>query len=107
MKGEILMKLGRFFIGVAAGIAMGYVISKNKKTKRVKPEKVIQLVKNRYKNQMNIIGSWIHVEPKSEILNGIQYNIYQGGLTGVIGDSPQFLEFIADADTGTLIRVES
>jgi predicted small secreted protein len=102
------MKLGRFLIAVAAGAAVGYVLStENQKTKRVKPEKVIQLVKNRYKNQMNIIGSWIHMEPKIETLNGIQYNIYQGGLTGMIDDSPQFLEFMADADTGTLLKVES
>lgn len=100
------MKLGRFLIGIAAGIATGYVLSKTQKTKLVKPEKVIQLVKNRYKGKMNIVGSWIHVDPKSETLNGIQYNIYQGGLTGVIDGSPQFLEFIVDADTGTLLKVE-
>jgi predicted small secreted protein len=102
-----VMKLGRFLFGVATGVAAGYLINKATQKTFVKPEKVVHMLKNRYKDKMSIIGSWIHVEPQCEEINGIQYNIYQGGLTGVVDGSPQFLEFTVDADTGTLLKVES
>jgi predicted small secreted protein len=101
------MKVGRFLIGVAAGVTASYMLSKVTKRAFIKPEKVVEIVKDRYKNKMSIVGSWIHVEPQSEEISGIQYNIYQGGLTGVIDGTPQFLEFTVDADTGTLLKVKS
>ncbi|WP_025025478.1 PepSY domain-containing protein [Caldalkalibacillus mannanilyticus] len=100
------MKWGRFFLGLAAGMAVSYVYTKKKSPSLIKPEKVIQMVKERYKETMSITGSWIHTEPKKEAINGIQYTIYQGGFTAVIDGYPTFYEFKVDADTGTLLQLE-
>jgi predicted small secreted protein len=101
------MKMGRFLLGVAAGIAVGYLLNKSVKKEYIKPEEVVQKLKRRYREKMEIIGSWIQVEPFSEEINGIQYHIYQGGLTGVIDGLPTFLEFRVDADTGSILSVSA
>lgn len=100
------MKIGRFLFGVAAGIAVGYMIYKKEKKEFLKPETVIHRLKNRYKKKMTITGSWIQVEPIREEFNGVQYNIYQAGLNGVVDGLPTFLEFRVDADTGSLLSVK-
>jgi len=101
------MKWGRFMIGLAAGMAVSYLVSQKKAPSQVKPEKALQMVKDRYKNQMSITGSWIHMEPKNEKVHGIHYNIYNGGFTGMTDGSPRFYEFKVDADTGALLQIES
>jgi predicted small secreted protein len=100
------MKWGRFVAGIAAGLAVGYVFSKSQQPSQVKPEKVIQMVKNRYKSKTTITGSWIHVEPQRETINGIEYDVYQGGFTGVKNGYPEFYEFKVDAHTGTLLMID-
>lgn len=101
------MRWSRFLLGVATGAIATYLLTQNnKKETFVKPEHVIQSLKQRYKDSMSIIGSWIHVEPKLEEINGIDYYTYEAGLTGLINnDEPTFLEFKVDAKTGSLLQV--
>lgn len=101
------MKLGKFLCGVAAGIAVSYLVVKGTETKYVKPERVIQQIKNKMKDNMNIVGSWIHVEPVIEELNGVKYNVYQGGLTALQNGMPHLIDFKVDADTGTILSWQS
>ncbi|WP_202078353.1 PepSY domain-containing protein [Caldalkalibacillus salinus] len=101
------MKLGRFLLGVAAGLTASYVLNRASESQYVKPEKIVQEIKGKYKHKMEIVGSWIHVEPISEERSGIHYHVYQGGLTGMVNDQPAFVEFKVDADTGTILEVET
>jgi predicted small secreted protein len=99
------MKWSKFFLGIAAGAAAGYLVTKRKDAQRVKPEKVIRMIRHRFKDKMKVTGSWIHVEPKREIIRDIEYNIYQGGFTGIINGEPQLFEFKVDADTGSFLSL--
>lgn len=100
------MKWSRFLLGFAAGAIATYLWTQNHRQDRfVQPERVIQSLKQRYKDSMSIVGSWIHVEPKLEEIDGIRYYTYEGGLTGLINDEPTFLEFKVDARTGSLLQV--
>lgn len=99
------MKWSRLLLVVATGVIASYMVSKKSNDTFVKPEKVIHMMKNRYKESMSIVGSWIHVEPKIEEINGVAYHTYHGGLTGVINGEPTFLEFKVDADTGSLLHI--
>lgn len=102
------MKFGRFLLGVAAGVAVSYVLVKEAENRKyVRPEQALQHLKDRCKGKLNIVGSWIHVEPMIEELNGIQYNIYQGGLTALENGTPRYLDFKVDADTGTILSLEN
>lgn len=101
------MKFSRFLLGVAAGAAIGYLFSKQFQHTPVKPEYVLSEIKKKYKQNMKIVGSWIHVDPKVETINGLQYNIYQCGLSGSIDGEPAYFEFKVDADTGSILAVES
>jgi predicted small secreted protein len=103
---RLIMNWGRFVAGVVTGVVASYLITQKKPATFIKPEKIIQMVRNRYKSKMSIVGSWIHTEPKAGELNGIQYNLYEGGFTGVVNGSPRFYEFVVDAETGTLLKVE-
>ncbi|GAA0374214.1 PepSY domain-containing protein [Bacillus horti] len=101
------MKLGRFLLGVAAGLAVSYVVIKSSETKFVKPEKALAQIKKKYKDKMSIMGSWIQIEPIAEEFNGLTYNIYQGGLTTLKDGNPHYIDFKVDADTGTILELQS
>lgn len=97
------MKWGKFLLGLAAGAAAGYLWHKSKEMKFLKPESVIENIKAKYRNKLEIIGSWIHIEPISEEHNGLEYKVYQCGITGVKDNEPYYFEFKVDADTGAIL----
>ena len=98
------MKWGRFLLGAAAGAAIGYFVLKGMAERRLAPEQIVQMLKEKYQSErMSIIGSWIHVHPQKEKIDGSEYTVYQCGLTGLAGDEPHFYEFKVDADTGDVL----
>ncbi|MDQ0338904.1 putative small secreted protein [Caldalkalibacillus uzonensis] len=101
------MKWGRFLLGMAAGALGGYLLYKQTQDAPIRPETIVETLKKQYREHMAIVGSWIHVEPQTEEMEGVQYRIYQCGLTGLVDGEPHYLEFKVDADTGHVLRVES
>ncbi|GGK20204.1 hypothetical protein GCM10010965_11520 [Caldalkalibacillus thermarum] len=101
------MKWGRFLLGMAAGALGGYLLFKRTQDRPLCPEKIIETLKKQYKEQMTIVGSWIYVEPRTEEMEGVQYRIYQCGLTGLVDGKPRYYEFKVDADTGHVLQVEN
>lgn len=100
------MNLKSFILGAAAGIIGGYAAHEvlNNKLK-VSPEKVLEQVKKQFKQNGPISGSWIHMEAEPYEKHQIHYKVYKGGISKNNNGSNEQFEFIADAQTGTLLDV--
>jgi predicted small secreted protein len=98
------VKWGRFLLGLAGGAVVGYMLVQTKEIV-LRPENVIQSLKERYKEKLSILGSWIYIEPQLEEVNGMQYRIYHCGLTGMSNGQPNNLQFKVNAETGEVLLV--
>lgn len=97
-----------FFVGAAVGLIGGYVVKEviDQKT-NVSPEKVLEQVKKQFKQNGPINGSWIHMEAEPYEKQQIHYRVYKGGISKNNNGSTEQFEFIADAQTGTLLEIRS
>lgn len=95
-----------FILGVSAGLIGGYA-AKGIIVKKVNvsPEKVLEYVKNRFKQYGPIQGSWIHMEVQDYEKHPIQYRVYKGGISRIHNDKNEQFEFVADASTGTILEI--
>lgn len=96
-----------FITGAAAGFAAGYVVKElSNKNSMVSPEKVLTTIKTTLGDEgTNIRGSWIMMKPEKYTRNSLDYDVYKGGLTKVDGRESSQFEFIADANTGTILDI--
>ncbi|PQD94594.1 hypothetical protein CYL18_13080 [Pradoshia eiseniae] len=96
-----------FITGAAAGFAAGYVVKElSNKKGMVSPEKVLTTIKTTLGDEgTNIRGSWIMMKPEKYTRNYLDYDVYKGGLTKVDGHESSQFEFIADANTGTILDI--
>ncbi|MEH7544273.1 MULTISPECIES: PepSY domain-containing protein [Bacillaceae] len=93
-----------FFLGAAVGIVGGYVTKEilTQKT-NVSPERVLGAVKKHLQPKGSIQGSWIHMEAEPYDKNQMTYRVYKGGISQNTDGNIKQYEFIADAQTGTLL----
>ncbi|MEH7414674.1 hypothetical protein V7266_05245 [Neobacillus drentensis] len=93
-----------FFLGAAVGLVGGYV-TKEILTQRtnISPERVLGSVKKHLQPKGPISGSWIHMEAEPYEKNQMTYHVYKGGISQQTNEAIQQYEFVADAQTGTLI----
>jgi predicted small secreted protein len=89
-------------VGIVAGVAAKEIISQNTK---VSPEKVLENVKDHFKQNGPISGSWIHMKAEPFEQHQVQYQVYKGGISKNNNGATEQYEFIADASTGTLLDV--
>lgn len=99
------MKLRDFLLGVATGIAAAYVIKET--SEKVNPYKnantVLNDIKDAFKAQGPIDGSWIFMEPQTYHKEDIEIPVYKGGISRVENGETVNFEFAADAKTGTVV----
>jgi predicted small secreted protein len=97
-----------FILGAAIGLIGGYAAKEiiNLKT-NVSPEKVLDQVKKQFNQNGPISGSWIHMEAEPYEKQDIKYRVYKGGISKNNNGSNEQFEFIADAQTGTLLDVRA
>jgi predicted small secreted protein len=93
-------------IGAAVGFIVGYAAKEviNKEVNR-SPEKVLEYVKNQFKQHGNISGSWIQTEALPYEKERIRYKVYKGGISKQENGVQKQYEFIAEAGTGTIIDI--
>ncbi|WP_066311102.1 PepSY domain-containing protein [Bacillus sp. FJAT-29814] len=89
-------------VGILAGFAAKTVISS---TTNVSPEKVLENVKDHFKQNGPISGSWIHMKAEPFEKHQVQYQVYKGGISKNNNGKTEQFEFIADASTGALLDV--
>ncbi|RPJ95862.1 hypothetical protein CW357_08275 [Rummeliibacillus sp. TYF005] len=99
------MKLQDFLLGVATGIATAYVIKEA--SEKVSPYKnansVLDDIKDAFKTQGPIDGSWIFMEPQLFHKESIEIPVYKGGISRVEDGEAVNFEFAADARTGSVV----
>ncbi|GGF05822.1 MULTISPECIES: PepSY domain-containing protein [Halobacillus] len=95
-------------VAIAAGVGAlaGYVVKEQVANKQgVTPEKALKIAKEAFKKQGPISGSWIYMKPEELNKNGINYDVYRGGISkNQDGETSQY-EFFIDSETGTIIDV--
>ncbi|WP_246941319.1 PepSY domain-containing protein [Bacillus pinisoli] len=100
------MRLGNFLAGIAVGVIGTYAIQKLKPS-YISSDQALKLVKQEMKKQGPIDGSWIHMEPETYVRNNITYRVYKGGISRVNDNNPEQLEFVVNAENGTIIDVQT
>ncbi|MFG6116668.1 Predicted small secreted protein [Thalassobacillus cyri] len=93
-------------IAAGAGALAGYVVKEQVFNKQgVTPEKALKIAKEAFKKQGPISGSWIYMKPEELTKNGMDYEVYRGGVSkSQDGETSQY-EFFIDAQTGTIVDV--
>ncbi|MBN8236977.1 PepSY domain-containing protein [Halobacillus kuroshimensis] len=95
-------------VAIAAGVGAlaGYIVKEQiSSSQNVTPEKALKIAKEAFKKQGPISGSWIYMKPEELNKNGINYDVYRGGISkNQDGETSQF-EFYIDTDTGTIVDV--
>ena len=97
-----------FILGAAVGAISGYAVKEiiSQKT-YVSPEKVLESVKKQFSENGPINGSWIHMVAEPFEKHQINYQVYKGGISKNQNGVTEQFEFIADAQTGTLLDVKA
>lgn len=103
---ESCLGLRRFLFGVAVGIAGTYIVQKLLPATCISSDHALKMVKQEIKKQGPIDGSWIHMEPETVVRNNITYRVYKGGISRTVNSIPEQLEFLVNAENGTIIDVQ-
>ncbi|WP_456277953.1 PepSY domain-containing protein [Bacillus sp. AK128] len=99
------MRGGNFLAGVAVGILGTYLIQRLKPS-HISSDQALKLVKQEIKKQGPIDGSWIHMKPETFVRNNISYRVYKGGISRMAENTSEQLEFVVNAENGTIIDVQ-
>lgn len=99
------MRARDFLIGVVAGVAAAYVYKEatNRVSPNRNPNAILEEIKDEFKKQGPIDGSWIFMQPETFYKENISIPVYKGGISRVEdGESVNF-EFAADSKSGTIV----
>ncbi|WP_088005549.1 hypothetical protein [Indiicoccus explosivorum] len=101
------MKKRDIVIGTAAGAAAGLAVRGlvDRQDKFYSAEEVLKNVKNAFKAEGPIDGSWIVMKPEPFSQYAITSDVYRGGITRQQNGELEQFEFLADARTGSVIEV--
>lgn len=95
-----------FLSGVIVGIAAGISITRSyQQKKKISPNAILTTAKKVFAENGNISGSWIQHKPEPYRHHGIQTSIYRGGIVHQEANSSTQYEFIADANTGSILAI--
>lgn len=99
------MKLKDYMMGLGTGIAIGVIASQaaNKLDLNRSAELVLKDIKNSFKEEGPIDGSWIFMNPEPFQKGAIQLKVYKGGISRMKNGKFEQYEFAADAKNGTVV----
>jgi len=75
--------------------------------KNLSPEKALEIAKEAFNQNGPISGSWIYMTPETLDKNGLNYDVYRGGITRHIDGKNIESVFYTDINTGAIIEVEN
>ncbi len=101
------MKVNNFLAGVLTGVAAGIVVSEtiDRLNKNVSADTVLNTVKEAFKTEGPIDGSWIVMKTEPFQNNVISMDVYRGGISRINNGELEQFEFAADAKTGTVVEL--
>jgi predicted small secreted protein len=88
------------------GVVGGYLLKKGLDLRTPSPERVLAAVKAHVKRDLRIDGAWIHLQPENWMNGPLRQWVYRGGLTESVDGEAVHYDFIADARTGAVLRLE-
>lgn len=101
------MNTKSFLFGVVAGAVAAALLQKPIANSIYKqPETVLHKVKNIFKKEGPISGSWIEMKPHNYTKGPVIYAVYKGGITRDMNEYTEQWEFIADAKTGVIVDLQ-
>lgn len=96
----------KFFLGVGVGFASALILKETLlEQQTVSAEKALKKVKEAFKQNGPISGSWIQMNPEKYTKSSITYNVYKGGVSRSKEGTLHQYEFIVDASNGTILDV--
>ncbi|HEY4579372.1 MAG TPA: PepSY domain-containing protein [Savagea sp.] len=101
------MKLKDYLLGVVTGVAATFAVQQamNQLVKYAPADGVLKEVKKAFLQEGPIEGSWIVMQPEPYQNSVITMEVYRGGISRLQNGQLQQFEFVADANTGTIIEV--
>lgn len=101
------MKLKDFLAGILTGVAAGLVVNEviNRTNPNVSPDTVLNEVKDAFKKEGPIDGSWIVLKTEPFENKMITMDVYRGGISRIKNGEFEQYEFAADAATGTVVEL--
>ena len=101
------MKVSDFLAGVLTGVAAGIVVSEtiDRVNQNVSADSVLNTIKDAFKNEGPIDGSWIVMKTEPFKNNVITMDVYRGGISRIKEGELEQFEFAADAKTGTVVEL--
>lgn len=101
------MKFSDFLAGVLTGVAAGIVVSEtiDRVNQNVSADSVLNTVKDAFKNEGPIDGSWIVMKTEPFTNKVITMDVYRGGISRIKEGELEQFEFAADAKTGTVVEL--
>ena len=101
------MKIQNFIAGVLTGVAAGIVVSEviDRVDPNVAADTVLKDIKDSFKKEGPIDGSWIVMKTESFKNEVIIMDVYRGGISRIANGELEQFEFAADAKTGTVVEL--
>lgn len=84
------------------GFALGHFLSERHLT----PNRILAQVRNSFRHEGPVTGSWIINRPLDYQHYAFKTKAYRGGITRLEDDVTVNYEFLADANTGTLLSLK-
>jgi predicted small secreted protein len=95
----------KFLFGASVGALTSLLLQKQFSNEYISAEKALKQVKGAFKEKGKIEGSWIYTEVERYDHDGVNSDVYRGGISRQLEDELQHYDFIVNAKTGTLITV--
>lgn len=102
------MKCKDFLAGVLTGIAAGIVVKEtiDRMNPYISADAVLNDVKDEFKKEGPIDGSWIVMKTEAFENNMISMDVYRGGISRIKNGELEQYEFAANAKTGTIVELK-
>ncbi|EKU50257.1 hypothetical protein [Staphylococcus massiliensis] len=98
-----IMLLSGLSVVVAGGAITSLILLREKNYQMYNPDKIIKEVKSTFHD---VEASYIVKQPSTYSKFGIEYEVFQGGITARLNNKLTHYEFIADAYSGQLIDIK-
>lgn len=101
------MKVKDFVAGIITGVAAGLIVNQafEKMNPNTPAENVLNAVKDAFKKEGPIDGSWIVMKPEPFTNNVLTMEVYRGGISRIKNGELEQFEFAANSQTGTVVEL--